>query len=54
METLAERLEGVRDAARARRSRPQDGPIVVPLREPAGQQAQIVAEAEGFEPSRRL
>jgi integrase len=37
MEALAGRLEGVREVARARRLRPQDGPIVVPLRETAGQ-----------------
>jgi hypothetical protein len=36
-ETRAGRLEGVRDAARVRRLRPQDGPTVVPLRETAGQ-----------------
>ena len=33
METLAGRLESVREAARARRLRPQDGSVVVPLRE---------------------
>jgi hypothetical protein len=36
MEALAERLEAVRVAALARRSRTQDGPDVVPLRETAG------------------
>jgi integrase len=37
MEALAGRLEGIRDVARARRVRPQDSPVVVPLQETAGQ-----------------
>jgi hypothetical protein len=39
MEALGERLDAVREAARARRPRTQGGPVVVPLRETAGQKA---------------
>ena len=54
LEALADRLELVRDAALAKRSRTQRGPTESGATNTAGQQAKIAAEAEGFEPSRRL